>query len=458
MIYTPHPYQQYAIDRIMNEKHVGLLLDMGLGKTSIVLHAIAQLVLDTLEVSKVLVIAPKKVSEATWQAEARKWDSTTSLRFETVLGASAERRAALLRPADVYVINRENVPWLIEDVYIKEKRKWDFDMIVFDESSSFKNPQSKRFRSIRKVLAKTDRTVILTGTPAPNGLEDIWAQVFLLDRGERLERYPSHFREKYFDYNPWRYELKLKPGGFENVQKKISDICISMKAEDYLQLPDMTVEDHLIALDRPSRRRYEKLEREMLLEIGNEEITAMSAAALTGKLLQLCSGNVYNAEHETVAVHTNKQDMFTEVLEGLHGESALVFYGYQHELSPIADACRAAGIPDDKVRVLKDASDVDAFNSGECRVLIAHPSSCAYGLNLQQGGHHIVWYTLTWNLELYQQANARLHRQGQRFPTVVHRLLVIDSVDQDVVKALDLKTGTQEALMASLKARVQKVR
>jgi len=410
-----------------------------------------------LEITKVLVIAPKRVSEATWQTEARKWDDTRSIRFKSVLGSEKDRRNALDSKADLYVINRENVQWLIDDYYIAGGKKWDFDMIVFDESSSFKNPQSKRFKSIKKVLPKTDRTVILTGTPAPNGMMDIWAQIYLLDCGERLGRWVSHFRERYFDYNRWTYSLKLKTGSFEAIQAKIRDICISMKASDYLQLPEMVVEDHVVALDAVSRKNYERMERDTLLEIDSDEITAMSAAALTGKLLQLCSGRVYNAEREAVRVHDRKYEMLEEVLEGLHGESALIFYSYQHEIEQIIAVCEKQ-YGADAVRVLNGPEDVDAWNGKTCKALIAHPASAGYGLNLQAGGHNVVWFTLTWNLELYQQANARLHRQGQERPTVVHRLLVEDSVDGDVSDALEHKTRSQDALLERLKARIMKVR
>lgn len=455
MIFKPHAYQQYAIDRVINDEHVGLLLEMGLGKTAIVLHAIYELMYNRLEVSKVLVIAPLKVAEATWQEEAQKWDITRSLRFENVLGSLKTRVNALDSKADIYVINRENVSWLV-DYHIANKRKWDFDMIVFDESSSFKNGTSKRFKAIKKVLPKTDRTVILTGTPAPNGMEDLWAQVYLLDRGERLGRYLSHYKERYFDYYPWRYELKLKKGSYESIQAKISDICVSMKTEDYLTLPEMVFEDRPVVLDDSAKRKYEQTEREMLLEVDGTEITVLSAGALTGKLLQLCGGSVYDADGDFHLIHDCKYKALEETFEGLNGESALVFYGYRHELQPIIAAAQTAGFKSNEVRLLKDAKDVSDFNSGACKVLIAHPSSASYGLNLQEGGHHIIWYTLTYNLEQYQQANARLHRQGQKYPTIVHRLLVKGGIDEDVVDALDKKTSSQDALMQALKARIKK--
>lgn len=458
MIFNPHPYQKYAIDRIVSEDHVGLLLDMGLGKTAIVLHAIAELMLNQMVLRRVLIIAPKKVAEATWTKEAMKWDSTKWLKIRTALGTEKQRIDAVTDPqADVIVINRENVQWLVE-WFDGVHRAWDFDLIVFDESSSFKNGQSKRFKAIRKVLAKTQRTVILTGTPAPNGLEDLWAQVYLLDRGERLGKYVSHFRERYFDYNPWRYELKPKTGAFDSVQNKISDICISMKAEDYLTLPEMIIEDHPVVLDRNGLAAYTRLEKEMLLPLGTgEEITATTAAALSGKLLQLCSGRVYDETGEVHEVHRSKYDMLGEVLEQMHGESVLIFYGFRHEVEPIIESARKF-YPAEQIATLNGAYEVDAFNKGTIKVLLAHPASAGYGLNLQESARQIIWTTLTWNLELYQQANARLHRQGQKRPVIVHRLIVEGKLDTHVADALDAKACGQDAIMMALKAQIDSVK
>ena len=451
--FDPHPYQQYAIDRIVEQDHVGLLLDMGLGKTVITLTAIDQLLYDYLAVSHVLVIAPKKVAEATWQTEARKWDHLQRLRISTALGTAKERMAAVESTSDIAVINRENVPWLVEQV----GSVWPFDMLVVDESSSFKNPSAARFKALKRVLPRASRVVILTGTPAPNGIMDIWAQIYLLDRGERLGRYISHYRERYFDFNPWRHEYSPKPGAFEAVQNKIGDLCVSMSAADYLAMPELITDDMPVELDPVARKQYQQLEREMILELDEENVTALSAATLTGKLLQLCGGAVYDAAGQAHRIHTAKLDALDELLEQLHGEPVLLFYGFRHEIPTILNRLHSAN-PDRRVRMLDCAEDADAWNWGEVDVLLAHPASCAYGLNLQQGGHHVIWYTLTWSLELYQQANARLHRQGQEKPVIVHRLLVRGGVDEDVAKALEGKTETQDALLTALRARVEKVR
>ena len=394
-----------------------------------------------------LVITPKKVAEATWQAEAAKWDHLRRLRIATALGSVRQRSVALAAGADITIINRENVPWLADELGCA----WPFDMVVADESSSFKNPSAKRFKALKRMLPRIHRMVILTGTPAPNGLEDLWAQIYLLDRGERLERYITHYRERYFDFNPWRHEYTPKAGAFEAVQEKISDICVSMSAADYLQLPELVIHDVPVALDPAAQKAYRSLERTMLLELAGDmtEISVFSAAGLTGKLLQLCGGCVYDAEGGAHRVHRAKLEALEELLEGIR-EPVLLFYGFRHELDGLHEVVGKLHL---KARDLRTAEDADAWNRGEVDVLLAHPASCAYGLNLQQGGRHIIWYTLTWSLELYSQANARLHRQGQERPVIVHRLLVNGGVDEDVAKALEGKTDTQTALIEALKAR-----
>jgi len=443
-IFRPHPYQEYAIRRITDEEHVGLLLDMGLGKTVIALTAVDELIYDRLAVRRVLVIAPKKVAEATWQAEAGKWAHLSRLTFATALGSAKQREAAVRSGRDVTVINRENTQWLC-DAFGED---WPFDMVIVDESSSFKNSASGRFKALKRMLPAISRTVILTGTPAPNGIEDLWAQVYLLDRGERLERNISRYRARYFDFNPWRHEYIPKKGSFDAVKRKISDICVSMAAKDYLALPELIVQDIPVMLPGSGEQAYRRMEREMLLEADGEEITALSAAALTGKLLQLCGGCVYDSAGAAHEIHTAKLEALREAVDALAGESALLFYGYRHELPGIRKALKGL-----KLLELDGAGAVDAWNRGEADILLAHPASCAYGLNLQQGGRHVIWYTLTWSLELYQQANARLYRQGQERPVIVHRLLVKGGVDEDVAKALESKSGTQEALIEALKAR-----
>ena len=422
-----------------------------MGKTVITLTAIDALIYDYLCVSRVLVIAPKKVAEATWQAEIRKWDHLRRLSVSTALGDARRRTEAIDSGADITIINRENVVWLVEhwpDVH------WPFDMVVVDESSSFKSSAAKRFKALKLMLPRIRRMVILTGTPAPNGIEDLWSQIYLLDRGERLGRFITHYRERYFEHNPWRHEYLPKPGAFEAVQAKIADLCVSMKAEDWLTLPEMIVDDIPVALDDDGRKAYCAMERDMLLEVENEEISAMSAAALTGKLLQLCGGAVYDDAGAAHEVHTAKLEALGELIEQLHGEHALLFYGYRHEIPRILAAV-PKGV---RVRQLETAEDADAWNRGEVDVLLAHPASCAYGLNLQDGGRHVIWFTLTWSLELYQQANARLHRQGQQRPVIVHRLLVEGGVDGDVARALEGKRDMQDALIEALKARLEEVR
>ena len=452
MKYKPHPYQAYATRRILEQANVGLLLDMGLGKSVITLTAIDALIYDYLTVSRVLVIAPKKVAEATWQAEARKWNHLHRLTLATAL-------AAVEAGANVTIINRENVVWLVEEY----GGRWPFDMVVVDESSSFKNPAAKRFKALRRMLPRIHSIVILTGTPAPNGLEDLWSQVYLLDRGERLGRFITHYRERYFDHNPWRHEYVPKPGAFEAVKGKIADICVSMKAEDWLQLPELVVDDMPVALEGAGLKAYREMERTMVMTIrdslsqaspdsslgeGALEISATTAAALTGKLLQLCGGCVYDEDGEAHHVHDAKLEALEELIEALN-EPALLFYGYRHELPGIEGVLKGK-----RWRRLDTAEDAEAWNRGELDVLLAHPASCAYGLNLQEGGRHVIWYTLTWSLELYQQANARLYRQGQTKPVIIHRLLVQGGVDEDVAKALEGKDETQAALVEALKARI----
>ena len=451
--FRPHPYQQYAIDRIINQANVGLFLDMGLGKTVITLTAIDQLIHGFGIVSRVLIIAPKKVAEATWQAEARKWDHLQGLTIATALGTANERHRAVEAGAEITVINRENVVWLVEAY----GARWPFDMVVVDESSSFKSPAAKRFKALKRMLPKIRSVVILTGTPAPNGIEDLWSQIYLLDRGARLGRYVTHYRARYFDHNPWRHEYVPKPGAFEAVKAQISDICVSMKAEDWIQLPEMIVDDIPVALDPEAEKAYRRMEREMVMEVGDEEISATTAAALTGKLLQLCGGSVYDEAGAAHHVHDAKLEALGELIEQLHGEHALLFYGFRHELPSLLSLLHDRNPSGwGRVRLLENAADAEAWNRGEVDVLLAHPASCAYGLNLQEGGHHVIWYTLTWSLELYQQANARLHRQGQEKPVIVHRLLVQGGVDEDVATALEGKDETQAALVEALKARIER--
>lgn len=456
MKYQPYNYHKYCINRLITDKELGLFLEMGLGKTAVTLTAINDLKYNRFSICKVLVIAPKKVAEATWQKEAAKWDHIKHLRFSAVLGPLQKRIRALNKPADIYIINRENVCWLVEYY----RNAWPFDMVIIDESSSFKSHQAKRFKSLTWIRKSIDRIVILTGTPAPNGLMDIWAQLYLLDEGKRLGTKITHYREKYFEPDQRDrdhvFSYAPKPGAEEVIKNLISDICISMKAEDYLDLPDLIHDVIPVVLDSKAQAAYDKLERQMCLEIDVDTvIDAGTAAVLTNKLLQLGNGAVYDGNHNAVEVHNCKIEAFLELIEALDGKPALVFYNFQHDKERILKALVKSKL---KIRELKNPIDQDDWNNRQIDILLAHPASCAYGLNLQEGGNHIIWFGLNWSLELYQQANARLYRQGQTEKVIVHHLIVEGGVDEDVMAALEDKSATQNRLMAALKARIDKYR
>lgn len=455
MKFIPHGYQSYCINRIISGDNLGLFLDMGLGKTVITLTAINDLKFNRFLVRKVLVIAPKKVAEGTWSKEAEKWEHLKHLRVVTCLGSLTKRVKALNAPGDIYVINRENIPWLVEYY----RNAWPFDMVVVDEFSSFKNPKAKRFKSLTWVRKSINRIVGLTGTPAPNGLIDLWAQVYLLDGGERLGKTVGGYREKYFDPNQRNkqtiFSYLPKPGADEGIKEKIQDICVSMKAEDYLELPDCTYIVDTVYLDSKALADYKELEREKLLEIDESTIDAGSAAVLTNKLLQLCNGAIYDENREVVEIHKCKTEALTEMVESLNGQPVLVFYNFKHDLTRIKKALEPMRI---RVRELKSVQDQDDWNSRKIDVLLAHPASAAYGLNLQEGGNQVIWFGLNWSLELYQQANKRLHRQGQKEKVFIHHLVVDTGVDADVMGALENKGDMQDTLMNALKARIQGVK
>lgn len=421
----------------------------------ITLTAINELKFYRFQVCKVLVIAPKKVAEGTWQKECAKWDHLQHLQISTVLGSEKKRMAALNATADIYVINRENVTWLV-DLY---RDQWPFDMVVVDEFSSFKSHSAKRFKSLAAIRPHVSRFVGLTGTPSPNGLMDLWSELYLLDGGERLEKRFGAFRERYF--RPGRsngyvvYEYLPRKGSREAILNKISDICISMKADDYLTLPDCIDDEVPVVLDNQARKAYNTLERQMVLELEDEDLTVTSAAALSNKLIQLANGALYDANRGVHEIHSAKIDALMELLESLNGKPALLFYSFQHDKWRILTALTKTKL---RVRLLESVADQDAWNAGEVDVLLAHPASCAYGLNLQQGGNHIVWFGLPWNYELYVQANKRLHRQGQTEKVIVHHLVVQDSRDEDVMKALGKKEKAQDYVLESLKARIEKYR
>ncbi|HZK52976.1 MAG TPA: DEAD/DEAH box helicase [Desulfosporosinus sp.] len=455
MKFIPHPYQSYCINRLLADPALGLFLDMGLGKTVIALTVINDLKFNRFAVSKVLVIALKKVAEATWAKEAAKWDHLHMLRVVPALGPLKKRIRALNTPADIYVINRENVCWLVEYY----RNAWPFDMVVVDEFSSFKNHQAKRFKSLTWVRKYITRFVGLTGTPAPNGLLDLWAQVYLLDEGQRLGKKITHFRERYFDPDQRDrdhvFSYAPKPGSDEVIRQLIGDICVSMKAEDYLDLPDCVSVTVPVLLDPKAKTAYDSLEKEMLLEVGDSTIDAGTAAVLTNKLLQLCNGAVYDENRDVVDIHQCKIEAFMELVEGLNGQPALVFYSFKHDLVRIQKALASSGL---RVQQLKTPQDQDDWNARKIDILLAHPASAAYGLNLQEGGNHVIWFGLNWSLELYQQANKRLHRQGQTEKVILHHLIVEGGADEDVMSALEDKGSTQDKLMSALKARIEKVR
>lgn len=448
--FVPHDYQRYCINRLLTDEAIGLLLDLGLGKTVITLTAVNDLKYNRFAVRRCLVVAPKKVAEATWGNEAAKWDHLKHLRIITVLGTKQQRIKALNTPGDVWVINRENVAWLVEHY----RNAWPFDMVVLDELSSFKNHQAQRFKVLTWVRPHIKRIVGLTGTPAPNGLLDLWAQIFLLDQGQRLEKRITHYREKYFDRNYNGHGYMAKPGADDVIQRKIADLCVSMKAEDYLELPDCVPNVIPVALDSKAQKQYDQMEKELLLEVEGTEITATSAAALSNKLLQMCNGAMYDEDRHVFEIHDNKIEAFMELVEQLKGKPALVFYSFQHDLVRLKKSLEKTKL---RIRELKTPQDQLDWNAGKVDILLAHPASAAYGLNLQDGGNHVVWFGLNWSLELYQQANGRLHRQGQKQKVILHHLVVQGGADEDVMKALEGKAATQDKLLEALKARIERM-
>lgn len=455
--FIPHKYQLTAINHVINVPKCGLFLDMGLGKTVSTLTAIKELKYNRFQVNKVLIIAPKKVAEGTWSKEKDKWNHTKDFRVSLVLGSQQKRIKALSVNADLYIINRENIPWLVD--YLRND--WYFDTVVIDESSSFKNSRSKRFKALKMVLPKINRLIELTGTPSPNGVEDLWAQIYLLDQGTRLEKYITHFRTKYMEPNKRNrsqiFDYKIKDGVYDSIINKISDICISMKSEDYLELPDLSYNEIPVILNDKARRDYDKMERDFVLELeeAEEDITAVNAAALSNKLLQISNGAVYDSTGIYTEVHDAKIEAFLELVERLQGKSLLVFYNFQHDRDRIKRALEKSDLV---VKELKTTQDEDDWNAGKIDILLTHPASAAYGLNLQEGGNHVCWFGLTWNLEHYQQANKRLHRQGQKEKVIIHHLVTQDTRDEDVMRALDSKADVQEEILQSLKARIRKVK
>jgi SNF2 family DNA or RNA helicase len=448
MKFEPYDYQKRAIEKIMTLPSVGLFLEMGLGKSVITLTAAKRLIYDELAVTRVLVVAPLMVARDTWSRECEKWDHLKDLRVSKILGSAKQRQEAVAAEADIYVINRENVVWLVRNY----RSSWKWDMLVIDELSSFKSSKSERFRALKRIRPMFRRIVGLTGTPNPNGLMDLWAEVYLLDGGERLERTIGAYRRKYF--RPGRsngyvvYNWIPIPGADRAIPEKIKDITVSMLSKDYLQLPDRINRIVPVTLTDEEQKVYKKLEKEHLLELDNEtEVSAANAAAVMGKLLQLSGGAIYDDDGGVVEFHQEKIKALEEIIETSE-EPVLVFYGYRHERSRILKAFEKYG-----PRELKTEDDIKDWNDGKIRVLIAHPASVGYGLNLQDGGHIIVWYSLPWSLDQYQQANARLYRQGQKRPVIVHHLLATGTVDEQVMEALQKKNTGQAELMHLLDER-----
>lgn len=446
MKFKPHSYQSRAIQHILETPGAGLFLDMGMGKTVSTLTAIDTLMYDRFEVERVLVIAPKRVAEDTWTGEASKWDHLKHLRISKILGSVLDRVNGCAADADVYIINRENVEWLVRTY----GSCWKWDMVVIDELSSFKNPRAKRFKSLRTVRPQIRRLVGLTGTPAPNGLMDLWSEVWLMDMGKRLGLTLGWYRDTFF--TPGRrngavvYDYRPKRGAEEAITERISDICISMTAEDYLQLPEMLVNDCVISQTEKEQENYKNFEREQVLELDGETITATTAATLIGKLQQFTGGAIYDPEGNYHEVSEAKMETLRELVEQSDG-SVIVYYYFTSELKRIKEALKEF-----KPEEIGGSESIARWNAGEIRVLLAHPASAGHGLNLQRGGHTIIWYTLPWSCELYQQANARLHRQGQEKPVMVYRLVMDGTVDHRVIKALENKETVQDGVMDAVKA------
>jgi len=446
MKFVPHPYQEYAITRILDTPRIGLFLDMGLGKTVSALTAVDKLINDRFEVQRVLVIAPLRVAKLTWAAEVDKWDHL-NLKVTKVLGGESKRLQALAENADIYVINRENVPWLV-DLY--KGKRWPFDMVIIDESSSFKNPRSLRFRALRKVLPQIKRMVLLTGTPSPRSLMDLWPQLYLLDRGERLGRTLTAYRSEYF--RPGKsngftvFEWLPNKDAQEKIYKAIGDICVSMSAADWLDIPDKV--DNIIEVELPlkARKAYDTLKRDYVITIQQDDITAVNAAVLTGKLLQVANGALYHDDKTYTEIHKAKIDALKELAESAT-TPIIVFYWLKSDLERLKREFPNA-------RTLDDEKDLTDWNNGKIDMLLLHPSSAGHGLNLQAGGHTIIWFGLTWSLELSQQANARLHRQGQRSSVIVHHILAKDTMDERVLKALQQKRMGQDSLLAAVRAEI----
>lgn len=453
MKYKPYDYQSYATQWIIDKEKAALFLDMGMGKTSCTLTAISLLLYDYFEVAKVLVIAPLRVAQSTWDEEAAKWYHLKHLKISKVLGTEKERIAALNKRANIYIINRENVKWLV-DLY---QNKWPFDMLVIDELSSFKSPKAQRFKSLRKVRPLMKRVVGLTGTPAPNGLIDLWSQIYLLDGGERLGKTVTGFRDRYFLPDKRNqhviFSYKAKDGAEEAIYEKLSDICVSMKAEDYLKLPERINNIISVHLPEKVKEKYKQLERDLLLPLKDTDIIASTAAVLSNKLLQIANGAVYDEDGDVQEIHEEKLKALEDTIEATNGKPVLVFYSYKHDIDRIKKHLKR-----EDLRVLDKPQDISDWNERKILIMLAHPASAGHGLNLQAGGNIIIWFGIPWSLELYSQANARLYRQGQKENVIIHHLVAKGTLDGDVMKGLENKELGQEALLNAVRAKLREIK
>ncbi|MEH7462760.1 DEAD/DEAH box helicase [Bacillus thuringiensis] len=456
MKYIPHQYQAYATKRIIDTPFIALLLEMGLGKTVSTLTAIDLLLNDYFEASRVLVIAPLRVAEDTWSREVAKWEHLQHLRVSKILGSADKRRKALKEDADIYVINRENVEWLVSELGMK----WDFDTVVIDELSSFKNPQSKRFKALKRIRPRMKRVIGLTGTPAPNSLMDLWSQIYLLDQGERLGKTLTDFRDRYFVPGKREghivYKWNQKKESEDRIYEVIEDIAVSMKSEDWLDLPPRIDRTTSIKLSEKSQKLYDNLERDLLLPFMDADVVATTAAVLSNKLLQMASGAVYDEERGVKGIHEGKLDALEDIIEATQGKPVMVFYNFKHSLERIQKRFPNARM----LRKGKDGNeDIADWNNDKIPLLLLHPKSAGHGLNLQESScQTVVWFDQTWSMEEYQQANARVHRQGQTRSVVIQHLVAEGTIDEEVLKALDRKATSQEELMQAVKARIERVK
>lgn len=466
MEYKAHDYQKYATQFLIDHNAAGLFLDMGCGKSVITLTALWELAFDYFDISKVLVIAPKRVAEDTWKREIEKWEHLAGITYSIVLGSREQRKTALNKKALLYIINRENVPWLIENY------KWDFDTIVIDELSSFKSNKAQRFKALKKVRPKLKRIIGLTGTPAPNSLMDLWSEIYLLDMGQRLGRYIGGFRDRFFTPDKRNrdviFSYKPREGAEDKIYELISDICVSMKALDHIKMPELIMNNIEVEMSSKELKLYEKFKSDMVLSLDGKElvstfpsekpcyasphlslrcIDAVNAAALSNKLLQMANGAVYDDEKAVVEIHDKKLDALEDLIEATNGKPVLVAYWYKHDKDRIMRRFQAEEI--------NTSSDIDKWNKGEMPVALIHPASAGHGLNLQQGGSTIVWFGLTWSLELYQQLNARLYRQGQKNTVIIHHIITKNTIDENVIKALEKKDLSQNSLIEAVKWRLE---